>query len=342
VDYIETSEFLLFGVVKVKNDRITLVLGPTSQIKPSKELASGILRELGEPYSRIGDLMRYFQSSPNYQIENFLQILCFVNYALNNEKKTILDLIKQESSLFKPKLQENPERAISTNDEVNLHNTYEAEKIMLSYITAGNTEALSLLFDQPPTGRVGKIAHNELRQRKNTFVCAATLASRAAIAGGLSTEIAFTMSDLYIQKAELLKDSNELTMLSMEMLLDFTRRVEQVRCRDSKSKLATEVIRFINKNINREIGVTDIASALSMNRSYLGEKFKSDTGVSIGAFITEQKIEEAKRLLRTTEQSIVQISEYLCFSSQSYFQNVFKKIVGCTPKNYRGRFQQNQ
>lgn len=53
------------------------------------------------------------------------------------------------------------------------------------------------------------------------------------------------------------------------------------------------------------------------------------------AYIREQKIDEAKRLLRQNEKSILQISELLCFSSQAHFQNVFKKEVGKTPLQYR-------
>jgi AraC-like DNA-binding protein len=48
-----------------------------------------------------------------------------------------------------------------------------------------------------------------------------------------------------------------------------------------------------------------------------------------------RKLEEAKSLLKFTDKSISEISEYLCFSTQSYFQNVFKKKYGMTPKKYR-------
>jgi AraC-like DNA-binding protein len=67
------------------------------------------------------------------------------------------------------------------------------------------------------------------------------------------------------------------------------------------------------------------------------ERFKQDTGRTINEFITLVKVDEAKRMLRVTNNTIAQISDYLAFSSQSYFQNVFKKIEGCTPREYRGQ-----
>lgn len=52
-------------------------------------------------------------------------------------------------------------------------------------------------------------------------------------------------------------------------------------------------------------------------------------------FIMRCKLEEAKSLLSYTDKSISEISNYLCFSSQAYFQNVFKKKYGMTPNEYR-------
>ncbi|WP_331491052.1 helix-turn-helix domain-containing protein [Schaedlerella arabinosiphila] len=52
-------------------------------------------------------------------------------------------------------------------------------------------------------------------------------------------------------------------------------------------------------------------------------------------FIMRRKLEEGKSLLAYSEKSISEISEYLCFSSQSYFQNVFKKKYHMTPYEYR-------
>ncbi len=64
-------------------------------------------------------------------------------------------------------------------------------------------------------------------------------------------------------------------------------------------------------------------------------RFKEELGIHIGAFITRCKLEEAKSLLTYSNKSLAEISSYLCFSSQSYFQNVFKRKYGITPKQYR-------
>lgn len=60
-------------------------------------------------------------------------------------------------------------------------------------------------------------------------------------------------------------------------------------------------------------------------------------GFDLSTFIMRCKLEEAKSLLTYTNKSLSEISSYLCFSSQSYFQNVFKKKYGLTPKQYRNQ-----
>ena len=94
-------------------------------------------------------------------------------------------------------------------------------------------------------------------------------------------------------------------------------------------------MRYVQQHLGEKILIAEIANALGMNRSYLCERFQEETGGTIGALITAAKVDEAKRLLRVTELSVAQISEYLGFSSQSYFQAVFRKAAGCTPKGYR-------
>ncbi len=58
-------------------------------------------------------------------------------------------------------------------------------------------------------------------------------------------------------------------------------------------------------------------------------------GFGLKNFIKRVKLEEAAQQLKYTNQSVLEISGYLCFSSQSNFQNAFKCQYGCTPKQYR-------
>ncbi len=338
VSYIETEDLLLYGVIHSQTgDDATIVIGPTSQIQPGEQEAIAVLHQLGEPYSRLPELKEYFANMIPYPLENFLGILCFLNYAINEEKYTSADLIvgNREQPTAPDDLSTPPVENEEGLSDTMLHNTLQMERQMLSYVTAGNIEAIERFLRTPATGRIGSLAHNALRQQKNTFIVSATLISRAAIDGGLPAQTAFALSDRFIQKAELLNTGNELALLSMELLLDYTNRVNALKYGAGESPFAVEVLRYVMQNLNRKLTTADIAEALQVNRQHLCERFHTETGMTVGECITNAKLDEAKRMLDTTALHIAEISEYLAFSSQSYFQNVFKKANGCTPKEYR-------
>ena len=94
-------------------------------------------------------------------------------------------------------------------------------------------------------------------------------------------------------------------------------------------------VRFIRNNYYNPISVEDIAAYTGINRSYLYTLFREETGMSVGSYITRTKLEEACDLLTFDDRSLAEISAYLGYSSQSYFQNVFKKEYQMTPMQYR-------
>jgi AraC-like DNA-binding protein len=334
ISYLVTEEFLFYGTLKVRDHGLTIVIGPTMQINPDKSRALSILHSLGEPRSRLQEFMAFLQTIPSYPLLNFVQILCSVNYFLNDEKLVPSDLLlKGDADLASRPVETAPTPEYENPGSI--HNTYDYERTLFSYLRHGQTEKLRNILTAQPTGRPGKIAYDELRQQKNLFICAVTLATRAAVEGGMDKEAAFSLSDMYIQSIERLYDLNEISKLATRMLLDYSERVAETMRGGCNTQFSRNVHRYITMNLDHRISTAEIAQTLQINRAYLCEKFKQDTGKSVGIYISEQKINEAKRLLSVTDKPVVDISEHLGFSSQGYFQNVFKRATGKTPKQYR-------
>ena len=88
-------------------------------------------------------------------------------------------------------------------------------------------------------------------------------------------------------------------------------------------------------NINSKLLAEDIAGALHINLHYLFTKFKQETGKTLTQFINEEKTKKACYYLMFTDKSLIEISTYLSFSSQSYFQTIFRKVTGQTPTQWR-------
>lgn len=163
----------------------------------------------------------------------------------------------------------------------------------------------------------------------------ATLVSRAAINGGMDANDSLSLSDMYIQKCELLNDFEKIMNLQYGMVVDYTTRVNTIRKGKNPTKLYLDVANYVHKHLSEPITTGKMAYDLGISRSHLSTKFKEDVGENLYDFITKEKISEAKRLLRYTDKSLTAISYYLGYSSQSHFNRTFKSITGKTPNDYR-------
>ena len=329
VSYYMDENFLYYGLFRVKKDDVALLVGPVAQMPVNTASAGKILRAMGEPASRAKELADYFSTMPAYPLRTFLQILCTIHYFINGEKTDISQLLLGQAL---PPLQLPSEKPLQ---DPAIHNTMELEEWMLSCVEHGRTEDIQAMFRSPTTGRAGAMATDVLRQQKNLIICTATLVTRAAIRGGLDRATAFALSDMYIQKAELMADVLDLTRLNAQMVLDFTKRVEAEKCGSGHSELVRKVRDHVLSHIETCVTTDTLAKLCGMNRTYLCKLFAEETGMTVSQYVTGIKMEEAKRLMDITPKTIAEIAAYLGYSSQSHFQRVFKKYAGITPGEYR-------
>ncbi|TCS43161.1 PocR ligand-binding domain-containing protein [Reinekea marinisedimentorum] len=112
--------------------------------------------------------------------------------------------------------------------------------------------------------------------------------------------------------------------------------------RAHKSSLLYPALEFINEHFRQKIYLDEMAYLCNISPSYFSKIFKREMGLNFSAYINQVKLSEAKRMLETTEEPIVNISLDLGFDDCGYFIKVFKKQVGRTPASYRKRFLQQR
>ncbi|SCZ79426.1 AraC family transcriptional regulator [Pseudobutyrivibrio xylanivorans] len=250
----------------------------------------------------------------------------------------ILSDLEEHNRLTEKKIGKHHSDQLMENKENELyHDTYYFEQEYYSYVEKGDVEGLKEFIKKIPNMNVGRTATDSIRQAKNLFIASTTLITRRAIDGGLDIETAYQLSDSYILEAEKMTDVKAINFLNMTCIIDFAKRVSEAKVPMGMSKEIFSVIQYISNHVNTNITVEQIADELHMDRSTLSKKFKRELGFNISTYIMRRKLEEAKSLLHYTDKTISEISEYLCFSSQSYFQNVFKAKYGMTPKEYRNQ-----
>ena len=98
-----------------------------------------------------------------------------------------------------------------------------------------------------------------------------------------------------------------------------------------------KAIEFINNNLDEEqaVAIPAVADEVQMSYSHFSRAFKQSMGVSPNVYMTEQRIERAKKLLSETDFRIADIALRTGFASQSHFTSTFRKLVWTTPKAFR-------
>ncbi len=331
-----THNHLYFAKILIKDTPYSLEIGPCFNIYPSDEIKKSILSDLNLTQKEEVYLDEILSAVPETELRVFLNFVILFDLLINNENIDRIDLLlSKEIPEFK--LKSSPKKR---REEASFAEREEAEKLanlVAFYIKNGMYEKIESMYDQTETSYVGKMAQDSVRQSRNTFIVAATLYSRSAIKGGLSPVTALSTTDLYIQKAEMLSDYYAISALQSEMIINLAKAVAEIKTKGSSGSFVSSIRSYVFNHINEKIYLSDMANELFVNKSYLTTKFKAITGKTVIEYVTELKIDEAKRLLKTTDKTLSQISEQLAFSSQSYFQNVFKKETNMTPQEFRNQ-----
>ena len=139
-------------------------------------------------------------------------------------------------------------------------------------------------------------------------------------------------SDLY-HKILQFQDMQELYVWMKKFLTASVNALESKNMRFSPC--ISRVVAQIEKNFAQDISLKAIAYDLNINAAYLGQRFKLETGQHFSAYVNQIRIEYAKKLLVETNHSLNEVSDLCGYINISYFYNMFKKLTGQTPSQYR-------
>lgn len=324
----------LLGIIEMNPDRFILV----GLVSPYQHTRAEILEKIGEAIhpEQLQKFCDQLLKQPLASLEKMKDIILLLAQLLSMEippenvlfvdnasRKLDINLLKQ--SLFEQR------------EEASFHVPVDFGTAICTAVEAGDRALLERSLFAPMSGRIGRMSVNELRQQKYSFICLATLVSRAAIRGGLDEETAFCLSDLYCQRADLLTEIPLIKSLTFTMLMDFCGKVREARKRPASSQLIEKCLNYISVHLHEPIGLEQLSQHCGLCGRSLSIRFRQELGMGIPEYIHREKLREAEYLLRHTNYTLSGITAYLNYPSQSYFTQIFKKYKGMTPQQYRDK-----
>ncbi|MDQ0227837.1 helix-turn-helix domain-containing protein [Metabacillus niabensis] len=331
------ENYIIISVLQNNEFIGTVVIGPTLPYVLFEQKINGIINDF-HVFTHREQVFNYYKMIPIISKEKIIHLGVMSNYLINNILLSPKEVAYENNLLKQKSIGMEPTNIISEKA-----NPYEAshhdpllEKQLLSIIKEGRIEELRMFtkLEEETTGVLSKTSH--VRSKKNLGIVAIAIATRAAIDGGLHSEIAFSLSDSYIQRLEDLASIEEIDNLQMEAIFTFTKRVSEVK--EQQHTITVTICKnYIYSNRFEKITHEDVANIVQLSQSYLSVLFKKEVGISVSDYIQKIKIEEAKNLIAYTNTPLSEISSLLQFTDQSYFTKVFKKFEGITPKQYKER-----
>jgi AraC family transcriptional regulator len=204
------------------------------------------------------------------------------------------------------------------------HLGYDREMEFYNAVKDGDFSKLKKIMLPLENEHLGTLSANPLRNLKYHLIITTAMITRFCIEGGLSSETAYTLSDIYIQQADACSDEDSINILHREIVFDFADRMNKLKTHPDMSRAAIKATDYIYDHLQEKISLEEIASVSGLNKTYLCTLFKKETGMTVRNYVMKLRIEAAKNMLIYADYSSVSISNYFMFSSHSHFRAPLK------------------
>lgn len=105
-----------------------------------------------------------------------------------------------------------------------------------------------------------------------------------------------------------------------------------------EERIINKIVRFVQNHLAEEISLSVLAEEFHFSTQYVSQLFKNEIGVNFLTYLTNIRMEKAKKLLLSTDLPIAEVSEQTGYGDYRVFTKVFKKSEGVTPSQYRRDF----
>lgn len=332
---------VMVGVVFCPATKCFVFVGPLAGMNISEEDIADYLFPAGLSMDTTRQLSSYLNRSKLWTADTVYQLMLNINLALNDEVLSTESIgLVSDSETHKQRTfyQKHYERESEEQDrkEPILFQDYSDQ---LSYcLMTGNLTALLELLDK--LDQIGSTPFpnefdSSLPRARQTAYGSIFASETVALKSGIPAANLKSTKQYYLDRIDQSTTPGECRTLSISAMLDFSKCVKTYLTEKTENPAIRRAIEYIKENLNTKLLAEDIAKAVHVSPHYLFTKFKIETGKTLTTYINEEKIKKACYYITYTDNSFSEIANSLSFSSQSYFQSVFKKVTGETPNRWK-------
>lgn len=319
-------------------DQSGIIIGPYLNCEVSKETKLQLAEKFNITSATFREFEQYYSRIPLITNESNLFILfnTFGEIIWNGLENFSIEKIKEET----PYRFSEPAKQIQIIQDksqlsVNLiESTYEKENKLMSIVSQGLTDSIEMIINKMSTDRIEQRTTDPIRNMKNYSVILNTLLRKAAEQGAVHPYYIDSLSSDFAVKIEMSNSLKDIEKLQKKMIRSYCSLVK-THSMKNYSHLIQKVLTTIDSELSGDLTLSAQAKALKVNPSYLSALFKKETGFTLTEYVNKKRVDNAARLLKSTNMQIQSIAQYCGVYDVNYFTKVFKKHYGKTPKDYR-------
>ncbi|MDD3217650.1 MAG: AraC family transcriptional regulator [Lachnospiraceae bacterium] len=327
------EQCICFAAIAV-NDSYFLLMGPVEIGEPGYEMVHAFCRKYRIPE-------KYYVGIPRRDFNYFVNFTGMAYEIAVSKALSIGEILEQNAITMDMPTDMMAAKGMKRTENYNreeYHHTYDEERRFLDAIRQGNMDAVNKELDAL-ISTTGKLSKNAVNHYHNLAICMITLSSRAVIEGGVEPSEAYETSDIYINRLDRIHSVQAYNALMRESSMEFTRLAKEKRNKRIYSNYVEQCKAYIHNRYKEKISLTELSEYIGINETYLSHLFAERENMTLKEYLNQVRVERAKNLLKYSSTSLIEISDYVGFCSQSYFGRVFKRITSMTPQQYRNQYK---
>ena len=132
--------------------------------------------------------------------------------------------------------------------------------------------------------------------------------------------------------------TSEATEKYLKKVLETAIELREGLSRQKYSSLLKDARSYIEENYdNEDISLNTVAASVNLSPNHFSTIFSQETGRTFIEYLTYVRMEKAKELIRGTSMKTAEIAFAVGYKDPHYFSYLFKKTIGCTPREFRAR-----
>ncbi len=337
VYHIEDSFQCHYTTWRLPDENQWVIIGPFLIEEIKGDRFQHLFKKLRLPKSLEDVLQNYYYGiHVIYDQSNYEQLIVqFVNqYFGKNE----YEIEYVEAGLGEERIMHYKNIFRATDDpfinEKHIEERYRDENILMQAIYSGNEGQAIAYMSRINLSMLPKRLPDGLRDQKDYTIALNTILRKAVEQAGVHPVHIDGCSNMNVQLIEQITNSEECWKVRLKIIRRYCNLIREHRLSDY-SLPVRKVLTIISIDLAADLSLKNLAEHLHINASYLSTLFKKETGVSLTEYVTNSRIDYAKRLLANTDLPMKVITQQCGFSDINYFIRQFKKCTGMTPKYYK-------